>query len=167
MAACKKNKKIPNINSPQHKKATVTNTQSTKMPKWEVEGDSYYEKTPVWAFSKSDFKHNKWGLETNNDQLLRIIKKLKDYEGMSWRQILSDTAGRRAAPKNSEKNITQIIDEAQDRFQELNLLYEHDSIYSLTVDGAVRLWGVRTSNIFYIIWIDPEHEIYPVGKSHT
>ena len=160
----KKKKQIPQDNVKSQKNAKITNHNSAKTPKW-GSGESYYERAPVWAFSKSDFEHDKWGLEANNDQILRITKKLKDFEGMTWRQILSDTAGRKSAPKNSEKSVTQIIKEAQDRFNVLNLFHEHDSIYSLTIDGATRLWGVRTENVFYIVWIDPNHEIYPVGKT--
>lgn len=159
----KKKKQIPQDNVKSQKSAKVTDHNSAKTPKL-GSCESYYERAPVWAFSKSDFEHDKWGLEANNDQILRITKKLKDFEGMTWRQILSDTAGRKSAPKNSEKSVTQIIKEAQERFNVLNLFREHDSIYSLTIDGATRLWGVRTENIFYIVWIDPHHEIYPVGK---
>jgi len=167
MAACNKNKQIPKTEYRSQKQAKTTDAKSTKTPKLETAGESYYERHPVWAFSKSDFSHVKWGLDANNDQILRIIQKLKAFEGMTWHQILSDTAGRRRAPKNSEKSVTQIVSEAQDRFRELNLFYEHDSIYSFTIDGETRLWGVRTGNIFYVVWIDPNHEIYPVSKSHT
>ena len=167
MPDCKKNKRIPQTVSHSQKQAKVVDSKSTKIPKLAADGEGYYEKPPVWAFSKSDFDHSKWGLETNSNQILRITKKLKDFEGMTWRQILGDTSGRKSAPKNCEKNVTQIISEAQERFKQLNLYHEHDSIYSLTIDGATRLWGVRTGNIFYVVWIDTQHEIYPVSKSHT
>lgn len=167
MAACKKSKKTVPTPPNFQKRAIVTNQKSDKTATVVIPEEGYYTSKPVWAFSKSDFDHNKWGLEANNGQILRITKKLKDFEGMTWRQILSDTAGRKRAPKNSEKDVTQIIAEAQERFRELNLFHEHDSVYSLTIDGETRLWGVRTGNIFYIVWIDPEHEIYPVSKSHT
>ena len=167
MAACKKSKKAVPTASNFQKRATVTNQKADKTATVSSPEKGYYTSKPVWAFSKSDFDHSKWGLDANNDQILRITKKLKDFEGMTWRQILCDTAGRKSAPKNSEKNVTQITKDAQDRFNALNLFHEHDSIYSLTIDGETRLWGVRTENIFYIVWIDPKHEIYPVEKSHS
>ena len=167
MAACKKHKKIIQTESKSQKRVTVTGQTTAKVPVIALSDDGYYTNAPVWAFSKSDLDHQRWGLKVNENKLLGIIEKLRAYEGMTWRDILSDTSGRKRNPKNSEKHITQIINEARGRFQELNLSHEHDSIYSFSIDGATRLWGVRTGSIFYIVWIDPNHEIYPVEKSHT
>ena len=119
MAACKqKNKQVKGVAVP----------RPTKTPKNSYDTESHFQKTPIWAFSKCDFDHPKWGIANNVDLLLKVLIKLKALEGMSWNTILSDMAGRNKAPKNSEKEISILTKDAQTRVQELNLHSEHDLV---------------------------------------
>lgn len=129
--------------------------------------NSYYNTNPIWSFSKCDFDHEEWGINRNAGDLLKVIKKLNVFESMTWGQIYSDTSGRKNAPKNNDKSINTICREAQKSLLNLNLDNLDDTITSLTIDGSTRLWGIRDNATFYIIWIDPNHSVYPVEKSHT
>ncbi len=166
MAGCKEKYIAAIYQSKVSKQPKSAEVNSGKHPRSSL-ADGFYQKTPIWAFSKCDVDHEKWGIAVNGESLKDVILKLRSFEGMKWSEILSDNSGRKKRPKNSEKEITAIIKDAQKRFEILNLHREHDSIYSFAIDGKARLWGVRTENVFYVVWIDPDHEIYPVEKSHT
>lgn len=53
--------------------------------------------------------------------------------------------------------------EAAKRLTELNL-DSYDVLYSLTVTGRQRVWGImiEETGTFQLLWYDPRHEVYPV-----
>lgn len=55
---------------------------------------------------------------------------------------------------------------AQDRLAELQM-DDLDLLWSIHVDGAFRIWGIRDASLLKILWIDPCHEICPSYKKHT
>jgi hypothetical protein len=78
------------------------------------EQKSFYDRRPVWSFSRCHFDHPRWG-EAIMDRKLHIF----------------------------------------------------NNLYSLAMSNMERLYGVIIDGVFFLIWYDPEHEIYPVGKRHT
>lgn len=128
--------------------------------------DSFYGQTPVWSFSRCDFEHEKWGICRSLDYVEGILSRLKSYEGQTWRQILTDTAGRRSNTKNHAIEIHKMCREAQTRLSDINL-DEFDALYSLTITGKQRLWGIIIEGVFCVLWFDKEHEICPSNKKNT
>lgn len=126
----------------------------------------FFDQTPVWSFSCCDFEHEKWGLCTGPECLDQVFRKLKAYEGQTWREILTDTSGRKNNTKNHEIETYKIIKEAQKRLDDINLS-QYDTLYSLTITGEVRLWGIMNRGVYSIVWYDPEHEICPCQVRHT
>lgn len=121
--------------------------------------DSFYDQTPLWSFSQCDFYHNKWGIKENSSNLAKIILRLKAWEGQKWGEILSDLSGRSHNTKNHSIPTYKIVKEAQCRLHEIGL-DDFDELYSLSVNNLIRLWGIILGRVFYLIWIDPNHEIY-------
>lgn len=152
----KKNKKVPPtyIASDKKKPAIIENPRS------------FYGKTPVWSFSRCDFEHDKWSVFVNQEKLPSLLLRLKTFEGQTWNEILSDTSGRKCNTKNHSIPRTKLTKEAQKRIEEINL-DDFDEIYSLSITGQHRLWGVIIDGTFCIVWYDLDHEIYPVSKRHT
>ncbi len=118
------------------------------------------DKKPVWRFGKLDFHHGEWGF--NNLDRSHLIQemhsKLVNFEKMKWKEI--------EGPQNHFIEINKLCREAQKRIIELRL-QEFDPLFSLRLSGKERVWGIRQEEILYILWWDPDHTVYPVGKKHT
>lgn len=131
--------------------------------------ESFYNKIPVWSFRYIDNEHGKWGTQINSDILPSILYSMKSFEQMKWSNILTSTSGRSGNTRSHPIPIQKLIPEAQKRFNELNLdeIFDED-IYSLALTNKLRLFGFIDENgIFFLVWIDREHEIYKVYKKHT
>jgi hypothetical protein len=129
---------------------------------------SLFDLYPSWTFHRCDFDHDKWGFNSKREHIPELLLRLKAFEGQSWGTILSDTSGRKTNAKNHAMSFEKITKEAQARAEQLKL-NEFDEIYSLTVTGERRLWGVlsKEDGKFHLVWYDEGHGIYPVNKSHT
>ena len=100
------------------------------------------------------------------EDLSTLLLRLKDFEGQSWRQILSDTSGRKNNTKNHAIPINNLDKEAQKRLEEIKL-DDIDKLYSLSVTGKRRVWGTIIDGTFCIVWYGTEHEVCPSKKRHT
>ena len=144
--------------------------ESNKVPRSIINNpNSFYDKFPVWSFKFSDFEHYKWGVYANSDLLSEVVLKFRELERMSWKEILTTTSGRKNNTRNHFIPLASLASEAQKRFCDLNLSEIFgDQICSLALMGKLRLFGfIDESGVFYLIWIDKEHEVYPVYKKYT
>lgn len=128
--------------------------------------EDVYKQHPLWSFTKLDFEHDRWALTGHKDDVEKLIKKLRDYERMTWNDIFCDTCGRKGNTKNHLIHFSDLSLEAQKRASELKI-DDYDGIYSLTITGKRRMFGIMENNVFYIVWDDLKHEICPSHKSHT
>lgn len=126
-----------------------------------------YEMTPTWSLVKCDFEHPNWGLTQNSNlvYLGRLLKRFKEWERSNWKDILTVTAGRKSNTQSHPMPVSSLIKEAGERLCELHL-DEYDTLYSLTVTGRQRVWGImiEETGTFQVLWYDSEHAIYPVSK---
>lgn len=141
-------------------------TQRPKEPKSIQNPDSFFDQTPVWSFSYCDFDHSRWGLCAETSLIEKVLKRLAAFERQTWGQIFCDTAGRNGNTKHHQIETYKIIKEAQTRLAEINM-GQYDTLYSMSISGHIRLWGVINNGIFFIIWLDKDHEICPSSKKHT
>lgn len=154
-----KNKKI---------KQSVQVTGS-KIPRSIENPDSFFDEFPKWSFKYFDYYHVLWGAESNFENLTDVFLKMRDFERMTWREILTTTSGRKNNTRNHPIPLSNLITDAQKRFTELNLseIFD-DEIYSLALTSKLRLFGFIDENgVFSLIWIDKNHEICPSLKKHT
>lgn len=136
---------------------------NSKQPKIAVDPQSFLGKHPVWSFKSLDNGYCKWGFVHTDDLFGKVISKLKDYEGMTWSQILSASGGRSHGTNNHYEDIAELIPEAQRRWKAIHL-EEYDRVFSLRLAGVERLYGILEDGIFRIVWFDQTHEIYPTKK---
>lgn len=125
--------------------------------------NSYYDKTPVWKFDKVDFLHQKWSIEKCDVVSDELFKKLKGFEGIKWKDIISTSGGRKNGNNHHSIDFSDMIKEAQDRAEEIRIA-EYGQLFSLRLAGKVRLFGILQDGVFSIVWFDHEHEICPVTK---
>jgi hypothetical protein len=126
-----------------------------------VEPSSYYDKMPTWLFQRFDFKHKKWGLDYNAKILTAVFTYLSHLEKMAWSEILTTTSGRSRNTRHHNISLTDLSRDAQKRAAGINA-DEFDRLCSIAIDSTIRVWGHISDGLFYIIWIDPDHEIYQV-----
>lgn len=126
----------------------------------EVSPEKIIHKKPVWRLGRLDF-HGEWGFSKIKDlaTFQTIKEKLKNFETMTWGEIEKNR-------HNHYMETNKICNDAQKRLGEIGLL-EYDTLYSLRLLGANRLWGIRDNEILYILWWDPKHTVFPIKKTHT
>lgn len=134
-----------------------------KLPVAIEDPNSYYRMTPVWSFKNLDNGYKKWGFIHVKDINATIISKLRDYEGLTWGDIMKASGGRNHGNNCHFENVSDLIPEAQQRWSELKL-DEYDRVFSLRLAGEQRLYGILENGVLKIIWFDPIHEIYAVKK---
>lgn len=39
--------------------------------------------------------------------------------------------------------------------------HETDALFSMSLGGKPRVWGILREHVMFTLWWDPEHEIYP------
>ena len=120
----------------------------------------FLRKHPSWAFSLCDEEHPRWALCRVPNVYQEVVRKLQSFEGMTWAEIQSASGGRSHGTNSHFEPLSSLTKEARDRAAQIHL--EEDLIFSLRLDGKTRLFGTIEDGVFYIIWHDPSHEIYPV-----
>jgi len=93
----------------------------------------------------------------------KIYPKLCNFEKQTWEEIERDTHGNENKSKHHYIKVDQIIKEARDRLDQLNLK-DVDELFSLRLEGKLRIYGIRRLNYMEILWVDPNHEICPSKK---
>ena len=80
---------------------------------------------------------------------------------MTWGEI----TGLRGS-SNHPLPFDKIASAAQRRLKEIGR-DDIDLLFQLNIQGKERVWGVRLEGIFHLLWWDPDHTVYPVGKKRT
>ncbi|MDP9932536.1 hypothetical protein J2X92_004791 [Variovorax paradoxus] len=75
---------------------------------------------------------------------------------MTWAEIQSATGGRKEGNNNHFVPVAKMPKEAQDRLIELRL-DDIDDLFSLRLQNALRLYGIRDGRVLRLIWHDPHH----------
>lgn len=42
-----------------------------------------------------------------------------------------------------------------------------DELWSIHINGLMRIWGIRDQSLFKILWVDPQHEVCPSRLDNT
>lgn len=155
-------------NKQKKKPTSKVKIKAQKKPRTDsaISPESSHHKKPAWKLAKMDFGGD-WGFnKINRASILRELhRKLRNFEGMTWAEI--ERATGRSGKLNHSIRIDRLKTSVQNRLRELRLLEEHDYLYSLHFDATGRLWGIKDNEIFYILWWDQDHTVYPVTKRYT
>ncbi len=91
----------------------------------------------------------------------KIYPKLQAFEENTWDEIrlYSHRKKDKAASNNHNVSIQELDKEAQERLNELGYS-DRSEIYSLRLEGKIRIYGFREMNFLDIIWVDLDHEVY-------
>lgn len=113
----------------------------------------------VWKVARID-DNSPWGWNqiTCPDFLRNIWDKMRNFETMTWSEIL----GR----NHHAIAVNDIIQPAQNRLEQLG--YDDQAeLVSFRLSNTERIWAIRSGEEAFLLWWDPNHEIYPSALKHT
>lgn len=154
----KKSKKEPKISA-----SFKTNNRE---PRLELNPDSNRQKKPSWHVGLIDLDCQ-WSFTKINDLscLLEILSKLKNFETMTWQEILDASGGRKQGNGNNHHHVqvSELVAAARKRLKDLRL-DDHDSLFSLRLTATQRIWGILDGHVLKVLWLDDGHQVCPTSK---
>ena len=85
---------------------------------------------------------------------------------MTWQEIEQQSGGRSKGTNSHPIPVDQLTKEARDRLLELQI-DDVDELFSLRLEGKVRVFGVRSGHVMQLLWFDFEHSICESKKKNT
>lgn len=133
------------------KKATFAQSNVQKRTASGENPDQTESRIIGWNFRLMD-SEGRWACTFK--KLTRYRGKLLSYEGQTIAQVLNY---RHCHPVSCDA----VCQAAQNRLKALGL---DGNLAQLDLGTPVRLWGILHHNIFHLLWVDPDHSVYPSGK---
>ena len=115
---------------------------------------------PKWSFKWIDIGAPWCWSQMESDAAQNVYPRLGGFESMTWIQIQQAELGH-PIPKDDP----DLLADAPKRLEEIGK-GDYD-LYSLRVTGAGRIWGIKVEDLFYVLWWDPAHAVYPYKLKHT
>lgn len=113
--------------------------------------DQYYSGHPAWNFASCD-KEN-WSIYSDEVREIfwdEILPHIQGWETQTWKEILLDSK-----KQNHSIDVTKLNKKASKRLVELYV--EAESLVSLRLTGAHRIYGYMKESVFNILWIDLDY----------
>lgn len=143
------------------------NPNSAKTARVGVNPEGYIQSRMTWCVTKGDVEGFwSWGQQrqwSEQDYDSHIVVTLANLAQLTWFEILQMYADGRK--RHHAQEFSTIKLEAQHRWGELEMVT--DDLFRFRLTGRQRAWGYRENSHFFMVWYDPEHKIYEVGKSRT
>jgi hypothetical protein len=113
---------------------------------------------PVFSFAKIDRAYEGewgWNMLREEDDVFGFLCTLS---ASSWHELRAmASAGHRM---HHWQPIGSLVKAAQDRLVEL-MWDDQDEMFRFRQGATARLWGFEIDGVFYVIWWDPHHRVYP------
>lgn len=109
----------------------------------------------AWRFGQCDSKGPfAWDVQPH-EKFREVLHKLFEFEDKTWAEILAGGSHQIPVPK--------ICKEARDRLQDIER-DDLDTLISLRLTGANRVWCIKNGHIMRPLWWDEHHKVYPTEK---
>jgi hypothetical protein len=104
-----------------------------------------------------DYDEQEWGWNRVRMEKFfdKCLKHLQHYEDKTWMQIKEEN-------HCHPVSLTDIVPRAQTRIT--SRYGEIDNLWQVKGEGICRLFGLKDGQIFYLIWHDENHTVYPGGR---
>lgn len=147
--------------------ARLVALDAEKIPKAIKDGSRFGSRV-TWCIEKADRRDSwSWGeaRQWSQEEWNSIIHPpFQQFAQLTWQEIdqfSSDTGHK----MHHGHEIGDLIDEAQERWRNLNL-EQYDSVFRFRLGGQKRrAWGFIVQAHFHFVWWDREHSIYPTEPS--
>lgn len=127
--------------------------------------------TPLWILSTFDYT-GPWGeAACINADCATHLGHLKSFESMTWAAIQAAAGGRSSGTNSHFIETSKLSRAAKVRLVEIKM-EDTDTVFSLRLQGAVRLYGIRDGRVLKLLWLDPWHDdprraVCPAQRHHT
>lgn len=128
---------------------------------------SRLQEHPTFSFRYADRDYEgEWGWP-EAEGLARVIDFLCDISSNTWADIRNQTTNTKRAGhrKHHEMPFDGVCDEALRRIQQRRFDEQFEELFRFRLDGRARLWGFQSNGVFYPVWWDPEHKVYPTDTN--
>ncbi len=126
-----------------------------------IDNENAWHRNPVWRFGDIDMgappSIGKLGVE----DFITLHSKLGDYERQTCSEIWGqhNNGCKRYPVEEAHSNITSRLVEIERD--------DETALHTLRFGGEYRLYGILREHIFYLLWIDCAHEMWPSEKKNT
>lgn len=122
----------------------------------------------VWAFDRID-RDGEFAFDVKREDFdaKAVFEKMIYYNSMTWAEIDRQTHDKGKSKHHFIKDLRGLSKECIDRIKKMHLDEEIDNIFSFALTNTVRVFGLRELGMFYVLWYDPYHKIYPSKKKNT
>jgi len=135
------------------------NPSTNKSPVSSEDVDALESKKFKWRATPRyvDYDEKEWGWNGVEMEKFfnKCLKHLHHYEDTTWMQIKEEDHCHPVPLKD-------IVSRAQTRIN--NKYGGLDNLWQVKAEGRCRLFGLKEGQIFYLIWHDEKHTVYPGGR---
>ena len=142
----------------------------TKIPR-SVDADNYKNHYFSWCVSEADLEGVwSWGevRKWEEEEYLNTIEPhFQALDNNSWQEVETQTyngASNQRKNLNKYQRLNSICEEAQQRWQDIEIISQFEVLFRLRLGTSRRIWGVRVQHHFFIVWYERHHQIYPLER---
>ena len=142
----------------------------TKIPR-SVDADNYKNHYFSWCVTKADLEGVwSWGeaRRWEEEEYLNTIEPhFQALDNNSWQEVETQTyngASNQRKNLNKYQRLNSICEEAQQRWQDIEIISQFEVLFRLRLGTSRRTWGVRVQHHFFIVWYERHHQIYPLER---
>ena len=120
---------------------------------------------PVFRFEILD-RNGDYAFDLNRKDFNEhdFLEKMIAYSRMAWTDIDQQTHDKGKSKHHYLTPYERLSKEARARLAQMQLDDFSDSIFSFAFTNLTRIIGIRIDDIFYVLWYDAHHEVYPTSK---
>lgn len=117
-----------------------------------------------WSIQRADFEvADKWHWKMAPHDVRHMMEALEDASGKTWGQLKTETVRHESTTrqKHHAQAVSSLCVAARKRLGEIQIL--EDELFRLHLGQLPRLWGYVERGVFYILWFDRGHNVYPLS----
>lgn len=139
--------------------------QGKKQPRAIVPAPTGLDRKPVVSFEYADFAYvGEWKWPAGEDAS-RLLALLGEWARCTWQELRAQQyGGKDRHRKHHEQAFGSVCPAAQERLRELHLDEVFEEFFRFRFDGKGRVWGFVRDDVFYLLWWDPDHRVYPLDQ---
>ena len=141
-----------------------------KIPR-SVNADDYKNHYFSWCVSEADLEGVwSWGevRKWEEEEYLNTIEPhFQALDNNSWQEVETQTyngASNQRKNLNKYQRLNSICEEAQQRWQDIEIISQFEVLFRLRLGTSRRIWGVRVQHHFFIVWYERHHKICPIER---
>jgi hypothetical protein len=119
---------------------------------------------PVFSFEFADRDYSgawSWPTDAEAGELLRFLCEMSRY---TWAEIVG-MRWANGGMRHHLQPIETVCLSAQRRITELGHDQRFESLFRFAIGGRKRLWGFCAEGVFYVLWWDACHQVYPLATT--